>query len=116
MKFDLRRTARLRLKRPASATTANGRVEIIDVSPSGVAIRHEFPLKRGWILSLKFTWAGKPLDLDCEVRFTQQFPGDTHYHTGLKIQGGASALVYQQLVEREIEKMKAAQSQRPSTI
>ena len=116
MKFDLRRTARLRLKRTAPAQTASGRVEILDVSPSGIAIKHEFPLKRGWTLSLDFTWGGRPLHLDCEVRSTQQMAGETFFRTGLKVQGGRSAIDYEQLVEREIEKMKAAQALRPSAI
>ncbi len=116
MKFDLRRAPRLRLKRSAPATSKFGVVEIFDVTPGGLGIAHDFRLEKGAQLWLEFTWAGRPLRLECEVRSTQRRANETKQRSGLVIRGGASADEYRRLVERELEKMKAAQTGRPSTI
>lgn len=115
MKFDARRTPRLRLKRSAPATTRLGAVEIIDVTPPGLGISHDFKIERTAVITLEFTWGGKPLELECEIRSTREVsPGK--YRSGLSIFGGPSAVEFRKLVEREIEKMKAAQVQRPSVV
>ena len=115
MKFDLRRTPRLHLKRPATGYTRFGDVEIIDITPPGIGIRHEFSLEKVAALTLEFSWAGRRLKLECEVRSTRD-AGSGKFRSGLAIRGGPSEKEYRQLVEREIEKMKAAQLQRPSAV
>lgn len=93
--------------------TRLGAVEIIDVTPPGLGISHDFPIQRTVILTLDFTWGGKPMKLECEIRSTREVsPGK--YRSGLSIFGGPSAVEYRKLVEREIEKMKAAQAERPT--
>lgn len=115
MKFDLRRTPRLRLKRAATAYTRLGEVEIIDVTPPGIGIRHDFSLEKTVALTLEFTWAGRKLKLECEVRSTRDIGGGK-FRSGLAIRGGPAEKEYRQLVEREIQKMKAAQVAAPSAI
>jgi hypothetical protein len=115
VKFDLRRTPRLRLKRAATGYTRLGEVEIVDITPPGMGIRHDFSLEKTVALTLEFTWAGRRLKLECEVRSTRE-DGNGKFRSGLAIRGGPSEKEYRQLVEREIEKMKAATSQRPASV
>ena len=94
--------------------TRFGKVEIVDITPPGMGIRHDFPLEKTVAITIEFTWAGRPIKLECEVRSSRAF--ESGFRTGLVIRGGPSQREYYKLVEKEIEKMKAAQPQAPQVI
>ncbi len=102
------------MKRNAPATSRLGSVEIFDVTPTGLGITHDFRMEKGTQLWLEFTWAGRPLRLECEVRSIHRRGDGSKQPSGLLVRGGPSADDYRRLVEREIEKMKATQSSRSS--
>ncbi len=108
MKFDHRTSPRLRLKRGAPATTRYGAVEIVDFSPAGIGICSDFPIDVHMPLWLEFKWGATPMRLECEVRSCVHSRADGKFRTGLAVRGPSIAETYRKLVERELEKIKAA--------
>lgn len=107
MKLDLRSAPRLRLARPAPATTKFGPVEILDFGPTGLGICNDFQLERGVTFWMELKWGNRSLHLNCEVRSWRLAASGMRYRTGLCVKSGGSADEYRQLVEKEIAKMNA---------
>ena len=116
MRFDSRRSRRLRLKRPAMGMTGAGPVNIIDLGPNGLGIMHDCPLQRTATTWIEFHWGETLIRLHCEVRVTRPSTGEMKFASGLLILGGPSADEYRRRIEAEIETMKAAESKLPPLI
>ena len=78
--------------------TGFGRVDIIDCGVNSVGVRHETAVEKGMQTWLEFTWSGRLIRLDCEVRSSKVPRGEDRYRTGLMIRGGASAEEYRRRV------------------
>lgn len=82
-RFDARVTRRISMRKPAVATLSNRSVEVLDLSATGIGIRHAFPLQRGAREVLEFRW-GTPLALQCVVMRTRPVQGG--FRSGLAIE------------------------------
>jgi hypothetical protein len=102
--FDARKSRRLRLKRRAAAMTGFGPAEIVDLSPNSLALLHDWSAEKGAETWLEFSWAGRLIRLDCEVRTCRRSPADAKYRSGVLVRGGFSADEFRQRVEAEIAK------------
>ena len=116
MRFDSRKSRRLRLKRAAKGMTGSGPVNIIDLGPNGLGIGHDFPLPRGTTTWLEFYWGETLIRLHCEIRATRASTGEMKFFSGLLVLGGPSADDYRRRIEAEIENMKSAESKLPPLI
>ena len=103
MKFDARRSKRLRLKRPAQAMTGLGPADLVDVGPESLALVHKWPAEKGTTTWVEFTWAGTPIHLKCEIRVSRLSPSDSNYRSGCIVRGGLSAAEFRQRVEKALE-------------
>lgn len=88
--------------------TGFGPVHILDVGPKAVGIRHEAAAERGSTTWLEFSWAGRILRLDCEVRTSRKPRAENKFRTGLAVIGGLGAEEYRYRVEEALAGMKVA--------
>ena len=108
MRFDARSSRRLRLRRPAAAITGFGPAHIVDLTPKSIAITHEWPVTKGVTTWLEFSWAGRLMRLDCEVRSTRYSRADAKHRSGLIVSGGFSASEFERRVRDELAKLASA--------
>ncbi len=64
---DKRRTQRVRLFSPITATIDGMKVTVIDVSSVGVRLEHGFPLSTGAGETVVFEYHGAPIPIACDV-------------------------------------------------
>ena len=117
VKFDNRTNRRLHLKKPAGGMVTGGRVEIVDMSLTGLGIIHDFPLRAGAETFLEFAWAGKMLQLWVRVTNCRPKPGGG-YRTGLQLikKGTDSDNEYLRRVKEGLERLKATESDLPPSV
>lgn len=104
MKFDPRRSRRLRLKRPAAVMTSFGPAKLLDLGPASLALSHDWAAEKGATTWLEFSWSGRLMRLECEVRRIRYVKADAHYRSGLLITGGVSAEDYKKRVRNELDR------------
>jgi hypothetical protein len=108
-KFDARVTRRIYMRKPAPASLSDRRVEVLDLSATGVGIRHAFPLQRGAREVLEFRWE-IPLTLQCVVVRSRVVPGG--FHTGLAIE--RCPREYRERVAEAVERKRREELNTPS--
>ena len=107
MKFDSRKSKRLRLKRSAQAMTSLGPAELVDVGPNSLAIIHKWPVQKGAAFWIEFPWAGFVMRLNCEVRVTRPAPHADGLRSGCLVTGGQTADEFKKRVEKALENAPA---------
>lgn len=114
MMFEHRADRRLRLKKPAPAMTPQGRVAISDVSTSGIALAHDFPLKVGDRIHLEFSWNGIPMRLNCTVAAARRNERGASFVSGMIVRVGESAILYKRWVSDALNAMIVKEAAVPS--
>lgn len=104
MRFDTRKSRRLKLRRPAAAMTSFGPAQLVDLGPKSVALLSEWSAEKGATTWLEFNWGGYLMRLDCEVRSCRFSRGDGRNRSGLLICGGFSADEFRNRVKNELAK------------
>lgn len=112
--FEHRGDRRLHLRRAAPGLTPLGRIEITDVSTTGLGIRHDFGVKAGDRTIIEFTWSGMLLRLNCTVAASRKDPGSGRSQSGLIVRSGESAAQYKSRVAEALARLVARESQLPS--
>lgn len=85
--------------------TGFGPANIIDLTPKSIAITHGWPAAKGATTWLEFSWAGRLIRLDCEVRSTRYSRADATHRSGLVVSGGLSASEFERRVRDELAKL-----------
>ena len=102
MKFDSRRSKRLRLKRAAKAMTSLGPADLVDVGPQSLALVHTWPAQKGTTFWVEFTWAGFMVRINCEVRVVRPHPDSGGLRSGCIVTGGPGAEELRRRVENAL--------------
>jgi hypothetical protein len=113
VKFDYRRSRRVRLKRPAQAMITGGRGEILDLSLEGIGMKHDVPLEPGREIFLEFNWGNTLIALRCAVAATKRLAEQPLYRSGLTVVGGEGAEMYRFRVRRAVASMLEHESTLP---
>lgn len=111
-RFESRYKPRVAPRRPIRAFVAAGPAEILNVSESGIAIRHDAPMKAGTETLVEFEWGTSRLVLRCLV--IHSVPLITGgYRSGLtlaRVDGPAAE--YRRRVAAAIEWIRSAEDSR----
>lgn len=118
MKFDLRASRRLHLKRPAPAMVLGGRVDIRDLGLRSVGVEHELELPEGLRTFLEFVWAGTPMRLNCVVASTRPVKARPGWsRSGLTIERNSESRdEYVRRVSEALEQLRAAEAKLPPVV
>ncbi|HET7711147.1 MAG TPA: PilZ domain-containing protein [Thermoanaerobaculia bacterium] len=114
MLFEHRSDRRLRLKKPAPAMTPSGRMTILDVSTTGMAVAHDFCVKVGDRVLVEFTWNGVPIRLNCTFATTRPNSNGVGFTSGVIVRAGESAALYKRWVSDAVREMVARELTLPS--
>lgn len=116
-KFENRGDRRLHLKKPAVAFTSKGRIEIIDLSLTGLGVANEFPLTPGDEMFIEFAFMGEALRLWCSVAYCRPARAGAGFRSGLIVKKGSeSGPEYKKIVSAGLDKLREAESKLPPTV
>jgi hypothetical protein len=83
-RFDSRYRRRLRPRRALDAFITTGQAEIVDISETGIAIRHPEPLPSGSATLVDFQWGVTRMSVRCRVVYCLPEPAGG-YRSGLTL-------------------------------